>query len=147
MDQWVQTMGVGANPEVREPVTKGRKGEVAGSGVDGKRGLLRILTINVNGLRDSRKFLAFEDFVARERPDILIVTETHLTKREARNLAIKSYLVITESSMPEDGPRVRGGVVILVRVGVTCEELVAEDTPALRMPLYSCAIIVYLNDD
>ena len=35
---------------------------------------LSILTINVNGLRESGKFVAFENFVAQENPDVLIVT-------------------------------------------------------------------------
>ena len=112
-----------------------------------EKGLLRILTINVDGIREPGKILALENFVAQELPDILIVTETHLTEKEARGLILAGYVAITESSMPRDGTRIRGGVAILAKIGVTCEELKEGEVQELALPLYSCTILVFLNDE
>ena len=53
-------------------------------------GLLRGLTLNVDGIRDPGKYLASENFVTQERPDISVLTERHLTREEARNLVLKT---------------------------------------------------------
>ena len=107
--------------------------------------LLRIITINVNGLREHGKFLTFEQFAAQEKPDVLVATETHLTAREARRLVITGYKVPTGHSQPKDSGQMKGGVAILVRIGISSEELKGGDVPQLELPLYSCSIIVYLQ--
>ena len=110
------------------------------------RGTLSLLAINVNGLREPGRLFAFESFVALEKPDVLIVTETHLTKPEAWRLNLDEYTVTTKSSTPRDGTRMRRGVVILVRSGGASRELARDLSPKLTLPLYSCTILVYLDD-
>ena len=108
--------------------------------------LLRILTLNVHRPRRSGAYLAFEDFVAREAPDVLIVTEAHLAAEEARRLAHRRYFVIAESSMLRGATHMRGGAVILVRGGNASEEFGETESPQLDWPVYSRTELVYLND-
>ena len=95
-----------------EKVTRARQtrilGETAERGWVGDklkelaRGVLKIMTHTVDGLREPGKFLVSEDFVVSENPDVIIWTQTHLTAVEARRIIVAGLTVITGHSMPRD---------------------------------------------
>ena len=103
--------------------------------------------IYVNVLRRERKYFPFEPFVADAQPDILLVTESQMTAKEARRLVLRGYVVVSKRSMPKDGTQMKGGVVVLTEMGMPCVELGGNGALQLDLPPYRSTILVYLNDD
>ena len=125
-----------------------RQGVSDRSGTRGRLGTLRVITLNVNGIRDDEKKLALGMFIHATKAQVYILTETHLTKEEARGLNYPSFWVANESSLVPDQAKMRGGVAILVHTDLgfqelpTCEYQESEVLP----PLYSCSVLVHLLD-
>ena len=107
------------------------------------------MTLNVNGLRQEDKILLLGSFLVETRVGILILTETHLTKDEARTIRIPSYYVANECSLIPDRSQMRGGVVILAHKDIVTEELSNSDNQEseVEFPLYGCSVLAYLHDD
>ena len=56
---------------------------------------LRVLTLNVNGIREEGKHLALKSFLDQTAPDIIILTETHSARAELRNPELLSYVSVS----------------------------------------------------
>ena len=85
--------------------------------------------------------------MASERPNIRVVSETHLAAAEACDRVVAGDEVATEHSQPCDGAQMRGGVVTPAQPGISCVELKDGDTPQSALPLYFCSMLVYLGGD
>ena len=102
-----------------KPIGKSRKGEKTAQ-VQEKvlpEGELKILALNVDGIRQDRKRKAFGTYLSglRPQPDVCIIGETHLLDAEIKQIQYPSYQYANHSSRGEDVVPVRGGVLILVK--------------------------------
>ena len=59
---------------------------------------LKIVTLNIDGLREAGRSLALAAFAVETEADILVITESHLRVAEARRLQVEGYTVVAESS-------------------------------------------------
>ena len=105
---------------------------------------LMVPTLHINGIRESGEILALKSFLHKSDPDVLIITETHLTKVEITKVVLPTYDLVAEKSHVPDEMRMRGGVAIFARQGVACEDISAE-TRQLEPPLYSCTVMLLLG--
>ena len=108
-------------------------------------GVLRAITLDVDGLREPGQCLEFFAFAARETPEVLLIAETHRTAAEACGLVAPNYTFLTETSRPRNKQRMRGGFVLLIRSEVTGGEP-KDGTPQLSLPLHCRSILAFFGD-
>ena len=89
-------------PQAKETAT--REGEVKN-----KRqiGTLRMITLNVNGIRQDERKIALGTSIYETKVQIYILTETRLAKSEAREISYPSYVVANDSSLVPDQAKMR----------------------------------------
>ena len=107
---------------------------------------IRLMALNVNGIRTPRKVLALGRFLANQQPqpDVCILTETHLFEWEHKKLHFPTYIIAHKSCRrPEDVQQACGGVAILTKKGLSHVQL--NDLPQLKPPLNSCSIQIFPN--
>ena len=107
-------------------------------------GVIRILSLNVNGLRQKRKVDALAAFIAslQEQPDVCILTETHLLEHETKNFVLDTYKKAHESCREPTAEQACGGVLIMVKQHARYRKV--NDMPTVALPLNGCSILVYL---
>ena len=107
--------------------------------------VLRILSLNANGIRQQRKRWALGGFVSelRPQPDACVFTEMHLFDGEVAAVLLDSQRYANHSCREPDAEQARGGVFILVKIGTPVARL--DELPRVRLPLNGCSILVYLR--
>ena len=100
--------------------------------------VIRILTINVRGLREDQKVEELKQVLFDFQVGVGIITETHLSKKEADALNIPGFRVENSDARPDD---IYGGVCILVADSVVCTKL--EDVPRPAQPVSACSVLLY----
>ena len=106
---------------------------------------LRILSLNVNGIRQKRKKQAPGGFISglNPQPDVCIFTETHMYDGEAAAMTFDSYEYANHSCREPDVEQACGRVLILVKIGTPFTKL--DEFPKVSLPLNGCSILVYLR--
>ena len=99
---------------------------------------IRIVTLNIRGLRDPHKVEALKQMLHDLDVGIGVITETHLSDREVDRLVIPGYKIKNRDCRPDAA---QGGVIILVRTGIACIKLPKVRRPAL--PISACTILLY----
>ena len=109
-------------------------------------GGLRIMSLNVNGLRQKRKITALGEYIASptEKPDIRVLVETHPMESETEGIRLDTYRKAHSHCREADVEQACGGVLIMVKERVTFSK--EEELPGVSLPLNSCSISVYLNN-
>ena len=128
-------------------VRKKRQRPVANAarGAEGRsRGAIRVLSLNVNGLRQERKVKALGAYLASlsEQPDICILVETHLLEHETDKIVLDTYKKAHESCREFEVEQACGGVLIMVKHHVRYRKM--DEVPGVALPLNSCSILVFL---
>ena len=118
---------------------KGKKGK----GKEKNQGIIRILALNVNGLRQKRKVDALGGFLASlpEQPDICILTETHLSKHETDGILLDTYEKAHASCREMEVEQACVGVLLMVKHHVRYRT--ADEVPSASLALNSCSILEY----
>ena len=66
------------------------------------RASLKILTLNVNGIREEEKLLELGAFMAKVGADVYVLPETHLARKEARGRVFPAFQVANDCSLAPD---------------------------------------------
>ena len=98
-----------------------------------------IATINVRGLKSQAKVDSLCLLLEELEIDVCVVTETHMTEQEAKNLYIEGYEVQAECCRPESSAG--GGAIILMGFWIDSDTI--ENQPTLPPLLNACAAIIY----
>ena len=108
---------------------------------------LRILALNVDGLRLKRKRNALGTYVAGldPQPDVCIISETHLLETEVDWVHYDTYERAHYSCRDIDVTQACGGVLILVKTGLGYRKV--DDRPNVQQPLNGSSILVYTRDE
>ena len=80
---------------------------------------LKILTLNVDGLREAGQPLALPACAGNVGADILVTTEPHLRLDEARKLEAAGFSVASGGSREPDLVKMRGGAGISAKTGLS----------------------------
>ena len=83
-----------------------------------------VLTLNCNGMRDSRKRGAIARLLYTKGVSVCVLTETHLRTQEVDRLEIPNYWIAASTSRDPEG-RIRGGIIILVHHGMSAAPITA----------------------
>ena len=106
-----------------------------------EQSFIRIMSLNVNGLRKRRKILALGKYIAslEPQPDICLLTEAHLFEHELKRVQIDTYVQAHNSCRKEsDVQQACGGVLILIKKGPRYFK--QDDLPELLPPLNGCSV-------
>ena len=104
------------------------------------RDFLRILNINVDGVRKKRRRLELSHILGEYGIDVCVVTGTHLRRRDPKRIKFKDYTMLGKFCRRTKGT-IGGGVLILVKNTVTAEEV---DPPlGPRSFVETCSVMVH----
>ena len=109
------------------------------------KGEIRVLALNVNGIRQERKRKALCTFLSalRPQPDVRILGETHLLDSEVGQIRYPTYRYGNHRSRGSDVAPARGEVLILVKQGIRFSK--ETEWPNVQLPLNGRSICVYAN--
>ena len=108
--------------------------------------LLRILTINCDGLRTKEKSLALGNILSQLHIEICVATESHLPRSELERLdGLKGNKAAAHFCRIAKNELIKGGVVILAITKLT--EANVENTEEDGVPLESCAADIIPTND
>ena len=109
----------------------------------------RLATINANGLKDASRKDALAAFMLEFFVDICVVTETHLRLSDINNVKKHfldfGYQVGAQDCRNTGAERIKGGVIILVRFGISHME--KEEAPLPAPPIDACSVSVLTTDE
>ena len=107
---------------------------------------MNILTLNINGLRTKRKKTLLGKMLKDLQIGVCVLTETHLRKSDLEQIDYPQYSIIADHCRPTpEGEWIKGGVLILVHINFTAEEL-PKQTELLPV-IENCACTVYPTAD
>ena len=103
--------------------------------------MIRILTVNSNGMRKRKRILALGHLLTILRIGVCVVAKSHLRQRDLKMIKIPGYEIMVSFCRRSRNTRVGGGVAILVRehLTATVEYSRERDTVAVEV----CSANVY----
>ena len=102
--------------------------------------LLRMMTVNCNGIYKRKKYLSLGDLLRTLQIGVCVVSESHLRRKDLRRIKIPGCVLLAHFCRIARGRWIGGGVAIMVRTTVTAEEL---DSGEGDDRIESCSMYIY----
>ena len=105
---------------------------------------IRVMSLNVNGLRQERKVKALGTYLAslQPQPDICILVETHPFEHGTEGLVLEADKKAHASCRELEVEHACGGVLIMAKQHIRYRKM--DEKPSASLPLNSCSILVYM---